>query len=59
MKYQIAIHKCCHCENMSMKITDHHVSKCHVLAETTCFSCRKKDHTSGYCPEKKRRLILI
>jgi len=36
-----------------MKHTDHHVSKCPILAETTCFSCKKKGHTSGYCQETK------
>ena len=55
MKSQTAIRICKHCNNLGMKNTDHHVSKCPVLAETTCFLCKKKGHTSGYCPEKKAK----
>jgi hypothetical protein len=58
MKSQTAIRICNHCNNLGMKNTDHHVSKCPVLAETTCFSCKKKGHTSGYCPEKKAMASL-
>jgi hypothetical protein len=56
MKSQSAIYNCRHCENMGMNITDHHVSKCPVLAGSTCFSCKKKGHTAGYCPDKKMKL---
>jgi len=59
MKSQTAIRICKHCVNVGMKNTYHHVSKCPILAETTCFSCKKKGHTSGYCPEKKAKAVVI
>jgi len=58
MKSQTANRMCNHCNNLGMKITDHHVSKCPVLAETTCFSCKKKGHTAGYCREKTEKAVL-
>ena len=46
---------CGHCRNLKKSDwTGHNVGRCPVLAATTCPSCRKNGHTSGYCKEKKK-----